>query len=785
MLQNDFKIALRNLWRDKFHTILNGIGLAVGMAAALLVFLWVNDELSFDNFHQKGDRIHRVLAKWSFAGNSETIGTTPLPLADATREQIPEVEAFVRMHNLWNMVLKHGDKRFGVDQLYLADKEFFDIFDFPFLQGDAATAFSNPSNIVLTASLAKRIFGTLDVVGQPLKLADKMELTVGAVMADVPSNSHLRFEALLPFRENYDQFMGDGSTHWGAFNFDSYVLLRPGVDGATVGKKMTTLIPEDRGSEGTSFLLQPLKDIYLHSDMLGYSRAPKGDLKTIRLIAVIGLLILLIACVNYVNLTTARSAHRAKATGIQKIVGANRSNLFRQYLLEAAVLVGGASMLAVVIANINLGLFEDLAGKVFTDQQLMSKETLLIILGTAILAVLLSGIQPAFQLSAFKPLETLRGNGFMGSASKSGLRKVLVTTQFVCSGALILGTLIMLAQMKYVKEQKLGYEKEHIFMFFCDASKPLQIKEELTGQPGVIAVTASDQPITDISNRYGGFDYQGKDPNADPYIRQIIVDEDFPQFFGLELQEGRWFLPGNADSTSFVLNEKALTTLGITDPIGKWINHNGIKGSIVGVAKDFHIQSLHHPIEQLIFVQSPQWLYRVYVKTTGEKAAEAIAAAEKIFRQHEPNALFNYQFLDEAYDELYKTETRMGSLIGLFASLAIFISCLGLFGLAAFTAECRTKEIGIRKVLGASISSLIGLLSKDFLKLVVIALVIASPIAWFFMQRWLQHFAYRIDIPWYIFVLGGCLVIGIAFLTMSFQSIKAALANPVKSLRSE
>ncbi len=787
MFFKNIQFAFRNLWRDKFYTFLNGIGLAIGMAAALLIFLWANDELSFDDFHEKGDRIHRVLGAWTFGGEVNVTGSTPLPLVDAAREQVPEVESCARIWNMWDAVFKHSDKRFGVDNAYLADKEFFEIFDFPFLRGSAATAFTQPNNIVLTASLAKRIFGTVEVVGQPLKLADKMELTVSAVMADVPSNSHIQFEALLPFKENYNKFLREGATHWNAYNFNSYVLLRPGVDAVAVNDKLSALIPaeENEGEEKNAFTLQPLSDVYLKSDMINYSSAPRGDLGNIWLVGIIGLLILLIACVNYVNMTTARSAHKAKSTGVRKVVGASRSHLFGQYLMEAALLVGFACLLAVALANMSLGLFEELSGKHFAEGQIFSKETLFIILGTALLAILLSGIQPAFQLSSFKPLDTLRGNSFMGFGGKSRMRKVLVVTQFACSGALIIGTLVMLSQMEFVKSQKLGYDREHVFMFYCDDSTPLQLKSELLGQPGIVEVTASDHPIHNVSNRYGGINYEGKDPNAQPYIRQIIADEDFLEFFDLSLKEGRWFLPGNRDTASFILNEKAVAALGITDPIGKWVNHNGVKGSIVGVAKDFHFRSFHHEIDQLIFVQRPEWMRRVYVKTTGEQAATAIAAAEKVFRHHEQNAIFDYQFLDEAYDQLYKTETRTGSLFALFAGLAVFISCLGVFGLAAYTAERRTKEIGIRKVLGASVASLVGLLSKDFIQLVVLSLLLASPIAWYMMENWLANFAFRIEIGWGVFALAGLIAVGIALLTVSFQSIKVAVANPADSLRSE
>ena len=401
-------------------------------------------------------------------------------------------------------------------------------------------------------------------------------------------------------------------------------------------------------------------------------------------------------------------------------------------------------------------------------------------------AILLSGIQPAIQLSAFKPLEALRGSGFSNVEGREGLRKILVVGQFICSGALIICTLIMLKQLNFVKSEKLGYEREHIFSFYCPEADLSLVKSELQKAPSIRAVTASNNSIVNINSRFGGINYEGKEADHDPYIVPLNVDETFPDFFNLRLTDGRWFRPGNRDTASFILNETAVAKLGIEQPVvGKWMKFNGVKGSIVGVVKDFHFRSLHQEIEQLIVFQRPEWIRRVYVKTTGEQAATAIAAAEKVFVEHEPDALFDYQFLDEAYDNLYKTEVRSGRLLSWFSALVIFISCLGILGLAAYAAERRRKEIGIRKVLGASLGGIITLLSKDFIKLVLVALVIATPIAWYFMNDWLSNFAYRINMPWYIFGLAGLGAIAIAFLTVSLQSLKAAWANPIESLRNE
>ena len=781
------KIAFRNLLRDRLYTLLNGLGLTVGMAAALLIFIWANDELTFDNFHPKRDSIYRVLATWPNDESMATLALTPLPFADAAREAVPEVELVCRFLNLPGAFINHGDKRFGVEGLHLVDTDFFSMFHFPFLHGNATSAFNQASNIVLTASLAERIFGTTDVVGQPLRGNGTFELTVSGVLSDVPSNSHIRFEALMPLRENIVPLVGDWVDTWTSFNFDTYVMLRPGVDVATTAKKLSAIFPpkEDFQRDNATFELQALTDVYLHSDFVKYSEAPQGNLSIIRLIGLIGLLILLIACVNYVNMSTARSAHRAKAVGVRKIVGATRWELFRQFLTEAAMLVGLASVLALALTQYSLGFFEEMTGKNFTKGQLFTQTTALIVLGTAVTAVLVAGIQPAIQLSNFRPLDILRGSHFSGIAGKGGLRKILVTSQFACSGALIIGTFIMLAQLDFMKKEKLGYEREHIFTFRINEAKPQQIIDALKRQPGVLAVTASNHSITNIANSNRGFDYEGKDPNSDPFIRFINADESFMDVFDLELVAGRWFSPGNADYDAYLINETAVKKLNLEDPIGKWMEFNGYRAPIIGVVKDFHFRSLHHEIEQLIFAQNPGRFRQIYVKTTGENAGTAIASAERVFNELEPDALFNHQFLDDSYDQLYQSENRIGQLFLSFAVLAIFISCLGIFGLATYSAERRLKEIGIRKILGSNVTGIVSLLSKDFLGMVALAMLVATPVAYFFMHKWLQNFAYRIELSWWMFALAAGITLGIALLTVSFQSVRAALANPVHSLRSE
>ena len=453
--------------------------------------------------------------------------------------------------------------------------------------------------------------------------------------------------------------------------------------------------------------------------------------------------------------------------------------------MEAACVVIAATVIAIMIADLSMPYFEELVGKDFPNKVIFTPKIFPIIGITMVIALLFSGIQPALQLIAYKPIEVLKSNGFMGSNGKGGLRKILVISQFTCSTALIICTIIMVQQLNYVRQSKLGYEKEHIFSFWQDAKKSNLIKNELSGQVGIEAVTLSNRDISNINSRYGDFEYEGMPEGIKPTIYNAVADSDYQQFFGLEIIKGRWFRQEGNDTKSLIINEKAVEVFQLENPIGKWIDFWGRKGTIVGIVKDFHFRSFHHEIQPLIFEQNKDWYNNTYIKTTGKNAAQAIAAAKEVFRKHHPNSVFEYAFLDKTYDNLYKTETRMSQLFSLFALLTIFISSLGIFCLATYTAEKREKEIGIRKVLGASVANIVNLLSLDFLKLVVIALIIATPIAWYFMNDWLQGFAFSIKISWLVFLSTAFITILIAYFTIGFQSLKAALANPASVLKSD
>ena len=788
MLLKNFQLATRNLLRDKFYTILNIAGLAIGMAAALLLFIWVSNEYSYDNFHANEDQLYRVNADMSFGGERSEGPNTSLPLAEAAKQKIPEIRHISTDWAGWNIIYKVDDLLLESDYTHFVYPSYLEIFNFTFLAGDSKTALTNPNSLVLTETFANQLFGSIDVLGKTVEINDKITLAVTGIIKDFPKNSHLKVEALAPIKPNIEALLNEGSRRWGSNNFKTYALLDPTSNKKSVEQKLTALLPirEDTPeAERTLLKLQLVKDIYLGSSNINVSSTAIGDIKTIRMIAFIGLLILLIACINYINLTTARAAHKAKSISVQKIIGASRWQLFNQHLIEATCVVLSAGILAVALADLSLPAFENLVGNELAADAILSWQTLPILIITIIGAILLSGIQPALQLTNFQPITALKGSQFNKRGDKIGLRKILVIGQFTCSTALIICTLIMMQQMEFIKNSKLGYEKEHIFSFWQDRSKASLIKNELSQSTGVEAVTLSNRNIADANAQYGGFTYEGMPEGLDPSIYNMVADSDFKDFFKLELIEGNWFRPEGNDTKSLIINEAAAAALQMEDPIGKWVDFWGRRGTIIGVVKDFHFRSLHHQIAPLIFEQNKDWYFNSYVKTTGAKASEAIAAAEKVYKKHHPNSVFKYEFIDESFDSLYKQETQMSNMFSVFSLLTIFISCLGIFGLATYTAERRGKEIGIRKVLGASVLNIINLLSLDFLKLVFLSLVIAAPLAWYFMSDWLKDFAFSINIGWGAFLTTALLTILIAYFTIGFQSLRAALVNPANTLKSE
>jgi putative ABC transport system permease protein len=793
MIQNLFKITFRQLWRDRFFTVLNLSGLAVGLAAALLIMLWVQDELTFDQHHRQGANIVRVLTNWDFGGTREWTTTTPAGLGPAAKAEIPEIQESARVWQLYEPTLSVNAALFEVRRCLIVDPSLFELFDIKILKSDGSKPLSTPNGILLTEKLARTLFADADPLGKSLRFDDRLDLVVTGILADPPSNSSLQFSCLLPWEPVANQIARDpkNAFHWGQMSYTTWFLMRPDADREGVAHKLAAIAARHRPTYAAFwYALQPLHQVYLDSSSFIKYSGSDGDRKTIFIFSLIGLLILGIACINYVNLATARASKRAKEVGVRKVVGAGSGRLFGQFLAESTLMVGLATVLGVLLAQLALPMFNELSGKTLDRSDFLQPEVLRVVLGAATLTLFMAGLYPAYVLTRFEPVRVLKGSTGL-SGGNAFLRKTLVTSQFVFSIALIFTALTMARQMDFFQHAKLGYEKAHIFSFGTWGSKiPASvIRTQLEGKAGISQIALSDNGFVNLGSQNGNIDWEGKAGSEDVPIWQIGVDTEFPAMFGLQLLDGRWFRPemNHADSLSFIINESALRAFKLELPsaIGKWIHFNGVRGTLVGVIKDFHFQSLHRPIEPMILSQSPEWTEIFYLKTTPGKTEEAIASARAVFEQACPNKVFKYEFIDEQYDALYKNEARAGTLFKLFAGLAVLISCLGLFGLATYSATQRTKEIGVRKVLGASVSNIAALLTRDFVKLVLLAFVMAIPLGWWVAQKWLANFAYRIELKWWMFASVGLVAVAIAVLTVSFQSIRAALANPVKSLRSE
>jgi putative ABC transport system permease protein len=788
MWTTPFKFALRTLLRERFFTLLNVTGLALGMAAAVLLGLWVQDERTFDQFHSRADRIYRILTNWQFGESREWIAQTPAPLTNVIRDGVPEIEQCVRQWRLAPQTFSVDGRSAEIGAVYIVDEGFFKLFDFSFIKGNAAGALMTPDQVVLTRKTAIEIFGNIPEINTTVSITGKGTFKVGGILDDLPSNSTVDFKVLLPWKGASEKYARNLEylNNWGQLNYTTWVLLQPNTDAAQVASRLSDLSLPHRGAESADevfyYSLQPIKDIHLYSDFIKWGEY--GSLSTIRAVSWIAVLLLLVACMNYLNLASAQALGRARSIGVRKTIGANKSHLMAQSLLESGLVVGFATLLGMAAAYLALPVFEKFSGKVFSDAQIFSWASARIILGAAMLAWLGSGVQPAIQLARFRPVEAMKGRSSLGG--KATLRKVLVTAQFVISIGLGICALVIFRQMQYCREAKLGFDRAHSFSFFIPKSEKAQVlREQLAQAPGISAVTLSDNPFVPLGSQCTGDEWEGMTPGQASDIWQINVDSDFREFFGLDLKEGRWFRPGHADSLSFILNESAVRMRQMDQPLGKWIQHGGVRGVIVGVARDFHFQSLHNAIEPMIFQQDPASFYVAYVKTAPNGTQQAVASAENVFKSVFPGKGFKYEFLDDQYNNLYKTEARTARLVALFTGLTLLISCIGLFGLAAFAARQRTKEIGVRKVLGASIAGITALLAREFVWLVIAALGLASPLAFYLMQRWLQDFAFHIQLHWWMFVAAGTAAMGIALLTISYQSIRAAMANPVHSLRNE
>lgn len=812
MLKNYLKIAVRHLLRNKSFSVINILGLAIGMACFMVILIYVKGELGYDGFHEKGDRIYRMVLDRLYPGRHTEYAAIPHSYAQSAQLEYPEVEATCRIFSFGPLLIKKGTEVFKEENNIIADSNFFKVFSFGLIQGDTDEVLKKPNSVVLTESAAKRYFGEENPIGKVLDIPQTdNDLFVTGVCRDVPENSHMDFEFVQSFSSLNAFPFFQQPNHIG-FDSYTYLLLKPGTDPVQLQSKFPDLVTKyasgeilrsfgvsyeeyQKSGNGYIYTLQPIQSIYLHSSLEGELK-PTGSLTRVYIFSVIAVFILFIAVINFMNLATARSSERAKEVGIRKTLGSDKKEIAGQFLVEAITISLISGVLAFVLIQFLIPLFNNISGKTISLSSLTSTWTFipLFLLGTLFIG-LLSGSYPAFVLSGFKPLEVLKGKLFSTQKGAS-LRNSLVVIQFVISVVLIIATIVVFRQLEFIQNKELGFDKENIIVvkggFGLDPQRTETMKEEFLRMPGVAAVGSCN---TTPGGLYQGVSFRKSGDNEKLTGRQLVIDHNYVECMGMEILEGRDFQEEFADSSSVILNEAALKAMDIQDPLGKQIfssnfNQEDIEQSftIVGIIKDFHFQSLHREVEPLFLVipPNPQGINNnINVRIKPNSFTSTISQIEQSWKTFNPEQPFQFTFLDSDLNELYTAEQTSKKVFGLFTMLAIFIACMGLLGLAAYITKRRTKEIGIRKVIGASTGQIIGLLTKDFLKLVIIALVVATPIAWFGMSQWLQNFAFSINLSWWIFVLAGALAIGIAFFTVSFQSIRAASANPIQSLRDE
>ena len=790
MIKNYLKTALRNIWKNKAFSFINIMGLALGLACSLLIMLWVNDEYKVDAFHKNGDRLFSVYEMQFRDEQVDAFHGGPGVMAEEMKRVLPEVQ--YASNFAWNELSTfEANNKIIKESGNHAGPDFFKMFSYPLLEGKAATALLSPYDIAISKKMAEQFFGSpAAAMGKSIRFQNDKDMKVTAVFDNLPQSSTMQFDYIL----TWQHFLEGNSwaKDWTNNGPATYIVLREGTNAKTFEKKITRFLDQyNKDQTAHSYIrlgIQQFGDIYLHSNFDKQGKISGGRIQYVQLFSVVAIFILLIACINFMNLTTARSLKRSKEIGVRKVVGALRFALIRQFIGEALLIVLIAVIISLLLVMLVLAGFNQLTGKQihlpFNDVTFW-----LTIAGLVLGTGFLSGSYPALYLSSFQPVRVLKGS-LKFTSGALWFRKGLVITQFMLSIVLIIGTIVVSKQVNYIQTFNLGYDRENLVYIPLEGdliAKYELFKNKSLQMPGVKEVSRITDIPTQISNGTGGVDWVGKNPESDINFTQSAVGYDFTKTMHLKFVAGRDFSRDfKTDSVGYIVNESALQIIGYKDPIGKPLTFWQKPGKIIGVLKDFHFNSLHTKINPLVLRlgENIEW-GAALVRTEPGKTKEALASLEKACKELNPKFPFTYKFSDEEYQKLYKSEQVVGQLANYFAFLGIFISCLGLLGLVIFTAEQRTKEFGIRKVLGASSGSLFNLLSKEFLLLVMIAFVIASPLAWLGMHQWLQNFVYQVNISWWMFIAAGGLAVLVALITVSFQAIKAAVANPVTSLRTE
>lgn len=811
MLKNYFKIAWRNLMKYRFISFINLFGLTVGITCCLLITIYIVNELSYDRYNKNADNVYRVTRSFNNAEGvvSLTLSTVAPPFGYYFPTDFPEIVKMTRLLNNGTTPLKYKDKLISEPDVYFGDENLFDVFTLKVLEGDPKTALKEPFSVMLSEEAAKKYFGNEDPMNKILRANNQFDVKVTGVYQKFPANSHLHPGILISFNTLKDSAVYGAEnlrTNWGNNSFFTYLLLPEHYD----IKRMIARFPEfvDKRmdhkdyngalpSKFTKIGLQKLTDIHLYSHT-DYEAEPNGDITRVYIFSIIALFILLIACINYMNLSTARSALRAREIGIRKVIGARKKEIIFQFLSESVLIAWAAIVISLILLYFTLPWLNQLSEQNLSMDILLKWQVLIPVISAPFIIGILSGIYPALFMSSFQPVKTLKGLLKAGKGNIS-FRKVLVVTQFGISIVLIITTIIVFQQLRYMQNTSLGYDKEHLVtMPYNNFLNPAyeQFRNELLRNPNIKEVARSSRiPTGRLLDEMGASTYVGDSSRpitAD--IKFVAGDYDFIPTYGVHVVAGRNFSRTyGTDTSNFILNESAVSAIGWKTPqdaVGKDFKYGSTKGKVIGVMADFHFESLRNKIVPIILCNPPvtatdSYFNNLSIKVSGNNMQNTLSMIGNTWRKYLPELPYQFTFLDEKFDELYKSEQRQGTIFTVFACIAIFIACLGLFGLSAFTISQRFKEIGVRRVLGANVDSIVLLLSKDFLRLVLVASIIAFPIAWYAMTHWLADFAYRVNIQWWVFMLAAALALVVALATVSFHAVKASIANPVTSLRSE
>ena len=774
MFKNYLKISLRSIRKRKVHSFINIFGLAVGLACSILIFIWVQDELSYDRFHKNTDNLYGA-----YFSNGSPV--TPPPLSNYLKNEYAEIEKSSRFNNIGRIKVIYKDKEFMESGGVFVDPEFMQMFTLNFIEGDPNTALSEPQSVVISKTFAEKYFGQENPFGKTINMRD-INFLVKGVIEDYQLNSHFHFDYLIPFAILGE--MGRDLSSWNGNWHRTYIQVQESASIPEINKKIADVVSQHRTTELRKLSLWPITKIHLHSFHGG------GPIYLVYAFSAIAFIILLIACINFMNLVTAQSSIRTKEVGLRKTIGAFRSDLVKQFFGEALVLTFISLLLGIILTVLFLPEFNSLTGKHFSINILGRGSVLTGILTLSVITGLLAGSYPALFLSSFQPIKIL-GKSIGSGTRSSAFRKVLVVLQFSLSIALIISTLILYKQINFMRTMSLGYEKEHVVTTWMNGRMLRQFdtfKNELKQNPSVVNITSTNVPPYRWESNAGLGDvhWEGQE---DKKIKMVVtsVDHDYLKTFGLKIVQGRFFSKEYSSDISegYVVNETAVRAMGMDSPIGKYLKIWDWEGKIIGIIKDYHFESLQNEIIPMAMRIIPNWNNDLCIKIQSYDIRGTLQFIEKKWKAIYPEYPFEYNFLDDQLNNLYLSEERIGVLFRYFTSIAIIISCLGLFGLASFLAEERTKEVGIRKVLGASIPGLMVLLSKDFIKWVLVANLFAWPIAWYTVNIWLQEYAYKTDVSLQVFILSGCLALLIAFVTVSYQTVKAAIANPTESIKYE